>query len=90
MSAADERTVAEIELFTISEVRRRTQNGFVTARVHAQVEARRRKPRAKGNRIAKLSLADACDRMMLRVWDNHPELQVLQRVAGGRFHRNRW
>src|SRR5947207_15089363 len=62
-----------IELLTISEVRRRTQNGFVTARVHAQVESASAKATREGKPYCEVSLADACDRMMLRVWDNHPD-----------------
>src|SRR5881392_4200421 len=62
-----------IELLTISEVRRRTQNGFVTARVHTQVESASPKATREGKPYCEISLADACDRMMLRVWDNHPD-----------------
>src|SRR5256714_10946319 len=62
-----------IELLTISEVRRRTQNGFVTARVHAQVESASAKAPREGKPYCEISLADACDRMTLRVWDNHPD-----------------
>src|SRR5213595_2301742 len=61
------------ELLTISEVRRRTQNGFVTARVHTQVESASAKATREGKPYCEISLADACDRMMLRVWDNHPD-----------------
>src|SRR5205823_14681987 len=62
-----------IELLTISEVRRRTQNGFVTARVHAQVESAAARATREGKPYCEISIADACDRMMLRVWDNHPD-----------------
>src|SRR5205085_11863685 len=61
------------ELLTISEVRRRTQNGFVTARIHAQVESAGARATREGKPYCEISLADACDRMMLRVWDNHPD-----------------
>src|SRR5439155_668748 len=60
------------ELLTISEVRRRTQNGFVTARLHAQVESAAARATREGKPYCEIGLADACDRMMLRVWDNHP------------------
>ena len=62
-----------IELLTISEIRRRTQNGFVTARIHAQVESAAARATREGKPYCEISLADACDRMMLRVWDNHPD-----------------
>ncbi|PYK71680.1 MAG: hypothetical protein DME44_07135, partial [Verrucomicrobia bacterium] len=54
------------ELLTISEVRRRTQNGFLTARVHAQVESAAARATREGKPYCEISIADACDRMMLR------------------------
>src|SRR5260370_42306101 len=74
-----------IELLTISEVRRRTQNGFVTARMHAQVESASAKATREGKPYCEISLADACDRMMLRVWDNHPEYKSCSALQDGDF-----
>src|SRR5258705_6252867 len=74
-----------IELLTISEVRRRTQNGFVTARVHAQVESASAKATREGKPYCEISLADACDRMMLRVWDNHPDYKSCSALQDGDF-----
>ena len=74
-----------IELLTISEVRRRTQNGFVTARVHAQVESASAKATREGKPYCEISLADACDRMMLRVWDNHPDYTSCSALQNGDF-----
>src|SRR5436853_6547065 len=74
-----------IELLTISEVRRRTQNGFVTARVHAQVESAAARATREGKPYCEISLADACDRMMLRVWDNHPDYKSCSALQDGDF-----
>ena len=73
------------ELLTISEVRRRTQNGFVTARVHAQVESAAARATREGKPYCEISLADACDRMMLRVWDNHPDYKSCSALQDGDF-----
>src|SRR6476620_6698908 len=74
-----------IELLTISEVRRRTQNGFVTARIHAQVDSASAKATREGKPDCGLILADACDRMMLRVWDNHPDYKSCSTLQDGDF-----
>src|SRR5437773_3017552 len=73
------------ELLTISEVRRRTQNGFVTARVHAQVESTAARATREGKPYCEISLADACDRMILRVWDNHPDYKSCSALQDGDF-----
>src|SRR6266496_3905912 len=73
------------ELLTISEVRRRTQNGFVTARVHAQVENAAARATREGKPYCEISLADACDRMVLRVWDNHPDYKSCSALQDGDF-----
>src|SRR3954469_1524980 len=64
------------ELLTISQIRRRAQDGFVTARLHAQVESASAKATREGKPYCEISLADACDRMTLRVWDNHPDYKL--------------
>ena len=73
------------ELLTISEVRRRTQNGFVTARLHAQVESAAARATREGKPYCEIGLADACDRMMLRVWDNHPDYKSCSALQDGDF-----
>src|SRR5436853_2317610 len=74
-----------IELLTISEVRRRTQNGFATARIHEQVESASAKATREGKPYCEISLSDACDRMMLRVWDNHPDYNSCSALQDGDF-----
>src|SRR3954452_5060764 len=61
-----------MELLTLSETRRRAQAGNVTARVHVQVDASAPKTQREGKPYCELGLADACDRMTLRVWSDHP------------------
>src|SRR5918998_5799864 len=65
-----------LELLTISEVRRRAQGGAVAARVHVQVNAAEAKATREGKPYCELSLADACDRMLLRVWSDHPDYKA--------------
>ncbi|HJY20656.1 MAG TPA: HD domain-containing protein, partial [Chthoniobacterales bacterium] len=73
------------ELLTISEIRRRAQDGFVTARVHAQVESTSAKATREGKPYCEIGLADACDRMTLRVWDNHPDYKTCCALQEGDF-----
>ncbi|MBA3882487.1 MAG: HD domain-containing protein [Chthoniobacterales bacterium] len=84
-----------MELLTISEIRNRAQNGIVSARVHVQVNAASAKATREGKPYCELTLADACDRMTLRVWSDHPEyracesLQVADFVElGGEFEQH--
>jgi len=61
-----------MDLMTLTEIRRAAQNGAVTARAHVQVEAATAKTQREGKPYCELALADACDRMTLRVWSDHP------------------
>jgi 3'-5' exoribonuclease len=61
-----------MDLMTLTEIRRAAQNGAVSARVHVQVEAVTTKTQREGKPYCELALADACDRMTLRVWSDHP------------------
>jgi 3'-5' exoribonuclease len=61
-----------MDLMTLTEIRRAAQNGGVSARVHVQVEAVTAKTQREGKPYCELALADACDRMTLRVWSDHP------------------
>jgi 3'-5' exoribonuclease len=61
-----------MDLVTLTEIRRAAQNGAVPARVHVQVEAVTAKTQREGKPYCELALADACDRMTLRVWSDHP------------------
>lgn len=74
-----------IELLTISEIRRRAQDGFVTARLHAQIESAEQKMTREGKPYCGLDLADACDRMTLRVWSDHPDYKICGALQAGDF-----
>ncbi|MEP7072499.1 MAG: HD domain-containing protein [Verrucomicrobiota bacterium] len=73
------------DLLTISEVRQRAQDGFVSARVHARVEESAAELTREGKPYCKILLADACDRLPLRVWSDHPDYRVCGALGGGDF-----
>ena len=74
-----------VELLTISEIRRRAQNGIVAARVHVQVNAAEAKATRDGKPYCELALADACDRMTLRVWSDHPDYRACEALQASEF-----
>src|SRR5881227_2837023 len=64
-----------MDLLTLTEIRRaasRTGGSAVPARVHVQVESATPKLTREQQPYCELTLADACDRMTLRVWSDHP------------------
>src|SRR5438876_10844422 len=61
-----------MDLLTLAEIRRAAQNGAVPARVHVQVESAASRLTREQQPYCELTLADACDRMTLRVWSDHP------------------
>ncbi len=65
-----------MELLTLTEIRRRAQGGPVEARVHVQVEAAAAKITRDQKPYCELALADAADRMTLRVWSDHPDYKA--------------
>lgn len=74
-----------LELLTISETRRRAQNGAVPARVHVQVNAMEGKSTRDGKPYCEMAVADACDRMTLRVWSDHPEYRACESLQASEF-----
>src|SRR5438270_11202140 len=73
------------ELLTLSEIRRRAQDGFVVARVHAQVENASAKMTREAKPYCEINLADSCDRMTLRVWSDHPDYRTCGALQVGDF-----
>ena len=65
-----------MDLLTLTEVRRAAQSGPVSARVHVQVESAAPKLTRDQKPYCELSIADACDRMTLRVWSDHPQYKA--------------
>jgi 3'-5' exoribonuclease len=75
-----------MQLLTLSEIRRHAQNGAaVEARVHVQVEGVAAKVTREQKPYCELNLADACDRMTLRVWSDHPEYKACDSLKASDF-----
>src|SRR5437762_2981537 len=73
------------ELLTLSEIRRQAQDGFVMARVHAQVDGASAKMTREAKPYCEINLADSCDRMTLRVWSDHPDYRICGALQVGDF-----
>lgn len=74
-----------MQLLTLSEIRKAAQNGPVTARAHVQVESAAPKLTREQKPYCELSLADACDRMTLRVWSDHPAYKTCSSLNSESF-----
>ena len=74
-----------MQVLTLSEIRRAAQNGPVTARVHVQVEAATPKVTREQKPYCELGLADACDRMTLRVWSDNPAYKACSALNSESF-----
>jgi 3'-5' exoribonuclease len=74
-----------MNLLTLKEIRRATQNGATSARVHVQVESATPKLTREQQPYCELTLADACDRMTLRVWSDHPAYKTCSALTSEDF-----
>src|SRR5207253_2009872 len=74
-----------MQLMTLSEIRRGAQSGPVSARVHIQVESAAPKLTREQKPYCELGLADACDRMTLRVWSDHPAYKACSALNSESF-----
>ena len=74
-----------MNLLTLTEIRRGTQNGATSARVHVQVETATPKLTREQQPYCELTLADACDRMTLRVWSDHPAYKTCSALTSQDF-----
>ena len=74
-----------MELLTLSEARRRAQQGAVEGRVHVQVEAAAAKVTRESKPYCELTLADGASRMTLRVWSDHPEYRACDSLQPSDF-----
>jgi 3'-5' exoribonuclease len=86
-----------MQIMTLSEIRRAAQNEPVTTRVHVQVEAAMPEVTREQQPYCKLTLADACDRMTLRVWSDHPSYKACSALrvedfieVTGEFYRSQF
>src|SRR5207249_10437754 len=84
-----------MDLMTLTEIRRTAQNGAVPARAHVQVESAAPRLTREQQPYCELTLADACDRMTLRVWSDHPAYKTCSALTtdhfielSGEFHRH--
>jgi 3'-5' exoribonuclease len=87
-----------MDLMTLPEIRRtlsRNGGSAVTARVHVQVESAVPKLTREQQPYCELALTDACDRMALRVWSDHPAYKTCGTLTAdhfielsGEFHRH--
>src|SRR5437867_7556476 len=74
-----------MNLLTLTEIRRAAQNGPASARVHVQVETATPKLTREQQPYCELLLADACDRMTLRVWSDHPAYKTCSELTSQDF-----
>ena len=74
-----------MQLMSITEIRRAVQSGPATARAHVQVEAATPKTTREQQPYCELILADACDRMILRVWSDHPDYRACSAMGAEHF-----
>jgi len=74
-----------MDLLTLSEIRRAAQNEPVQARAHVQVEAAAPRLTRDQKPYCELGLADACDRITLRVWSDHPAYKVCTELTSENF-----
>src|SRR5215208_6250105 len=74
-----------MNLLTLTEIRRATQSGTTSARVHVQVENATPKLTREQQPYCELTLADACDRMTLRVWSDHPAYKACSALTNHDF-----
>jgi len=74
-----------MQLLTVTAIRRAAQSGPVTARVHVQVESAAPRLTREQQPYCELNLADACDRMTLRVWSDHPAYKACSSLTDSDF-----
>src|SRR4029453_6128433 len=72
-------------LLTLTEIRQATQSGAASARVHVQVDSATPKLTREQQPYCELMLADACDRMTLRVWSDHPAYKTCSALTSRDF-----
>ncbi|MEP7014186.1 MAG: HD domain-containing protein [Verrucomicrobiota bacterium] len=74
-----------MDLMTLTEIRRAVQSGPVSARVHVQAESATSKLTREQQPYCELILVDACDRMTLRVWSDHPNYKACSALTDEDF-----
>jgi len=74
-----------LELLTLQKIREAVQTGPLEARVHVQLETVASKLTREQKPYCELGLADAGDRMTLRVWSDHPNYEACDSLQSGEF-----
>ena len=74
-----------LELSTLQKIREAVQTGPLEARVHVQLETVASKLTREQKPYCELALADAGDRMTLRVWSDHPNYKACDSMQSGQF-----
>ncbi|MEO7166151.1 MAG: HD domain-containing protein [Spartobacteria bacterium] len=74
-----------LELLTLKEVRQAVPHGPLETRVHVQLETVAAKFTREQKPYCELSLADAADRMTLRVWSDSPNFKACDSMQSGDF-----
>ncbi len=74
-----------LELLTLPKIREAVQSGPLEARVHVQLETVASKLTREQKPYCELTLADAADRMTLRVWSDHPNYKACDSMQSGQF-----
>src|SRR2546428_11979343 len=70
-----------MDMISLTGMRRAAQSDAVSARVHVQVETGAPRLTREQKTYCELVLADACDRMTLRVWSDHPAYKACSALA---------
>ena len=74
-----------LELLTLKQIRQSVPNGPLEARVDVQLETVAAKLTREQKPYCELTLADAGDRMTLRVWSDHPNYKACDSMQAGDF-----
>src|SRR5450432_3087105 len=74
-----------MELMTLRKIRQAVRDGTLDARVHVQLEAVEAKLTREQKPYCELALADAGDRMTLRVWSDNPNYKACDSLGAGEF-----
>lgn len=74
-----------MQLMTLREIRQQVAQGPLEARVHVQLETVAAKLTREQKPYCELTLADAGDRMTLRVWSDHPNYKACDSMESGDF-----
>src|SRR5258708_13005788 len=74
-----------MDFMPLTESRGDAQNGAVPVRVHVKVESGAPRLTREQQPYCELVLADACDRMTLRVWSDHPAYKTCSALTTENF-----